>query len=1336
MVKRFISALTGFTLAFSMLGCVPVYAEDTETNNNLANPQVVSDDLTIESGNSLGDILADELASSADDENENSNYTTLSASVSGKTTTVEYHAETDCTMIVGIYDDTGAEMLGKGVLEVPFGMNTAQIDINIDTMPQYFLLKVFMVDTVTYRPLSEAYVNKMYTEGMQNFLALTTDDFDEDKVLNLDEDKTNNFLVYNNDVILLDDEDGELTVKENSANSEKTYIFKNASDRVKSLKAGDVISVGEIEDIVIVKIGDISVEGDTVTISQSHAELEDVFRMVKINQNFDLDDAEFDDSTLPDFVTHETEETESDIETDDQELNGVIERSETTFKKGLEIINYNIFLDGNTKEIDGEKCSISGTANMKGNIGAGFDISLVIYHFSEDPDYPGTNADYSEIKAEIYLKSSLTVNIKGSASFNLGSFTVATFGGVVSLKLEPVIGFEADLSAKLEFCAWSLAGVRAYEGTTQTFDIPYKKEISFQIDGSISISIDPCPKIAILNGIDSDSFALKLHVKVSLGIETEYFQHLAGDVSSVHACKKCIDGKYTIKYNIGIETRLFGEKNKFLSGEFLSGKKVLIDFYYSFDTGDGGPGRCPRLAYAVDFKISDEDATLTIKKRHFDYNKGDYVFEPVYDLTKDDNVELKDLKKTSKIKYISKYLTSISPYSYAAFITDSEGTEYEPYIFGVENHTTLVNIELSKLRKKNKGTSTKPKEDDPPKDDQPTDPKEDDSVPEYLSVVRTKNTLNYKKGNGMKLVEGVSAGGCMGFIDASGTLFIWGILTSGTNYEYYSIPNVKEAKILYTTIAILTKDDNLYFWGLNKYERPTLIAENVKDFCLGSSYTNSDNTVINRYTYVTNNGDLYVHDEKGTIIKLRNVRSISYSFSNNIGACITEKNELYMWGYLASIPNSGYDSGYNDITKIADDVKNVEFGIICVYYITNNGDLHTLGVYNDYYSYEDYDYSDQIRMTGIKEVSTSSITLNALILADNGDLYKVGDNTDMRDLKDMYPDMKGYGISDSGLIIYLNNGSSIGITPKDHSDYYYYPPVKVAGNIKTVTNLGCCSMCIDNNNEIYIWGHNITRDSDPERCGIYDRKGFLWEKNPSTPVKLDDVYANLASLETYTQNTNADISEKTDPFADLLPDCIYNVYGFVSDEHNLTNDDLVYIDQFKTDADGILPFDTANVANGDKLFWLAVPMTRTSIESAEVEIEDLVYNGEEQQVIPKVTLNGNVLTAGQDYYLSGDYLVTDAGEYTITIYGTNLYCGKVSVTFTVSEGSKIVLGDVNGDSKINITDITLVAAHVKGKRILSAEKQKAADVNKDGKINITDITKIAAHVKGKKLLTA
>ncbi len=61
----------------------------------------------------------------------------------------------------------------------------------------------------------------------------------------------------------------------------------------------------------------------------------------------------------------------------------------------------------------------------------------------------------------------------------------------------------------------------------------------------------------------------------------------------------------------------------------------------------------------------------------------------------------------------------------------------------------------------------------------------------------------------------------------------------------------------------------------------------------------------------------------------------------------------------------------------------------------------------------------------------------------------------------------------------------------------------------------------------------------------------------------------------------------------------------------------------------------------------------------------------------------------------------------------------------------VLIGDINDDKKINVSDITLLSAHVKEKKTLSGIKAKtAADTNKDGKINVTDIELIAAYVKG------
>ena len=68
------------------------------------------------------------------------------------------------------------------------------------------------------------------------------------------------------------------------------------------------------------------------------------------------------------------------------------------------------------------------------------------------------------------------------------------------------------------------------------------------------------------------------------------------------------------------------------------------------------------------------------------------------------------------------------------------------------------------------------------------------------------------------------------------------------------------------------------------------------------------------------------------------------------------------------------------------------------------------------------------------------------------------------------------------------------------------------------------------------------------------------------------------------------------------------------------------------------------------------------------------------------------------------------------------------------DGHDFMLGDVNGDGKITVTDLSKVAAHIKSVKMLAEEQQKSADVNRDGKITVTDLSKIAAHIKSVKTL--
>lgn len=80
------------------------------------------------------------------------------------------------------------------------------------------------------------------------------------------------------------------------------------------------------------------------------------------------------------------------------------------------------------------------------------------------------------------------------------------------------------------------------------------------------------------------------------------------------------------------------------------------------------------------------------------------------------------------------------------------------------------------------------------------------------------------------------------------------------------------------------------------------------------------------------------------------------------------------------------------------------------------------------------------------------------------------------------------------------------------------------------------------------------------------------------------------------------------------------------------------------------------------------------------------------------------------------------------IVGTGM---KVKIFFNavlLEEYVILVYGDVNGDGKVNSTDITFLKSHVLKRKYLTGKYLTAGDINKDGKVNSTDYTIMKRHI--------
>ena len=92
------------------------------------------------------------------------------------------------------------------------------------------------------------------------------------------------------------------------------------------------------------------------------------------------------------------------------------------------------------------------------------------------------------------------------------------------------------------------------------------------------------------------------------------------------------------------------------------------------------------------------------------------------------------------------------------------------------------------------------------------------------------------------------------------------------------------------------------------------------------------------------------------------------------------------------------------------------------------------------------------------------------------------------------------------------------------------------------------------------------------------------------------------------------------------------------------------------------------------------------------------------------------------------------GTYTMKVMKNNHVTHEYTVTVSaenVTQDVKIHLkGDINGDGRVNTSDVGKANSHAKGTSTLTGYDFACADVNGDGKVNTSDVGKINSHAKG------
>ena len=102
------------------------------------------------------------------------------------------------------------------------------------------------------------------------------------------------------------------------------------------------------------------------------------------------------------------------------------------------------------------------------------------------------------------------------------------------------------------------------------------------------------------------------------------------------------------------------------------------------------------------------------------------------------------------------------------------------------------------------------------------------------------------------------------------------------------------------------------------------------------------------------------------------------------------------------------------------------------------------------------------------------------------------------------------------------------------------------------------------------------------------------------------------------------------------------------------------------------------------------------------------------------------------------FSAVEAGTYTVVVSKANHVTREYEVTVgtePINLDVKLhLVGDINGDGRVNISDVGMANAHAKKASLLEGYSFDCANVNGDSKINISDVGLLNAHAKKTSLL--
>lgn len=593
------------------------YAQTEQEQTGQA--EVDTSNMSVNATNSFGQLLVNGLGMDGENGSDlSSESRVIEITMNGSTAMVKYIVKKDADLVVGIYtDDSEQEMIASGTVAVQATPdNTASSIVEVPLsgeIPEHYTVKGFLLDKEDHAPLCREYTNAFYTENVEELEGATIDDFDSARAVNLDDDRTTNFGVVKQGVILLQEDEPENGAGENIVvlddSENQIYQFENASTELLNLKQGNIIvyKYGE-NNLIIAHVADFEINGTTVTIyGDEDFQLEDVFSILKMDGENTTDKAIVDTETGDGKVSYiGTQEIETLDSTNEWE--GKAEFSHV-FKISTD--------DG--KDEDSEEKPVSGSVEGTVSIKAAIKLKLRLCDDNKMVSLSFPMTEKFELEGAVEYKGEL---------LKFPKITLPVYG-CLSVGFEPQMVFKANASVAFKMDSTQMIGFEwsQKDGTQNISEAPVTS-INFKLSGSIYLGFDMAPKAEL--GVGKVSL-VKLKFKAEAGFELSAEERLGDQgtgLDEIHGCKNCYEGELEFKITLGVSLKILLYEPKI---EITPFSHSFGKAYASADYGDFGWGECPHVKYRLTLKAGKAGAGATVKIQSNDSDTSSLYTETTLD---------------------------------------------------------------------------------------------------------------------------------------------------------------------------------------------------------------------------------------------------------------------------------------------------------------------------------------------------------------------------------------------------------------------------------------------------------------------------------------------------------------------------------------------------------------------------------------------------------------------------------------------------------------------------------------------------------------------------------